>query len=92
MRTYVYIHICMYTQIYLHIHLFMYCGKLLDFKLFLLVLLFLRCFLVLTVEDSPLGTLVHNDLKVENILIRFVTTSRGRQPQAGSLDGLRFIS
>ena len=39
-------------------------------------------------EDSPLGTLVHNDLKVENILFRFVTTSRGRQIQArpGFLD------
>ena len=35
-------------------------------------------------EDSPLGTLVHNDLKVENILFRFVTTSRGRQIQARS--------
>ena len=33
-------------------------------------------------KDSPLGTLVHNDLKMENILFRFMTTRLGRQVEA----------
>lgn len=34
-------------------------------------------------HDSPLGPLVHNDLKPENVLVRLRRTPHGPRPQAG---------